>query len=191
MNGTDALLALLTAFDRAEIPYMVVGSYSSNYYGLPRSTKDADLVVRLSQEDWWKLPLILPQGMKMEDQSSFELVTSTKREIIRIEGTPFQIEVFQLSDDEHDRVRFERRQQVEIFPTCSVFLPTAEDVIIQKLRWSHRAKRPKDFADVISILKVQGKDRLDWRYTEEWCVQHHTLDLLNEAKSEASLVWDK
>ncbi|HEX3152440.1 MAG TPA: hypothetical protein VHR66_30480 [Gemmataceae bacterium] len=29
------------------IPIMIVGSLSSNYYGIPRSTNDADLVVQL------------------------------------------------------------------------------------------------------------------------------------------------
>ena len=47
MNGTDALLALTRAFEDAGLPYMIVGSYSSNFYGIPRSTKDADLVVNL------------------------------------------------------------------------------------------------------------------------------------------------
>ena len=48
MNGTTALLKLVEAFDQADLPYMIVGSYSSNFYGIPRSTKDADVVAVLS-----------------------------------------------------------------------------------------------------------------------------------------------
>jgi hypothetical protein len=70
-----------------------------------------------------------------------------------------------------------------------VSLPTAEDVIIQKLRWSRGAKRPKDFADTVAVMQVQGKS-LDWTYIEQWCAQHETLDLLAEAKEEASVVWE-
>ena len=43
MSGTQSLLDLIKAFDAASIPYMIVGSYSSNYYGIPRLTKDVDL----------------------------------------------------------------------------------------------------------------------------------------------------
>ena len=53
-NGTEALISLARAFEDAGLPYMIVGSYSSNFYGVPRSTKDADLVVNLDQADWKK-----------------------------------------------------------------------------------------------------------------------------------------
>jgi len=136
VTGTESLLQLTAAFDLAEISYMIVGSYSSNFYGVPRSTKDADLVVHLSSSEWSRLPDILPAGIELEDQMSFEMVTSTRRELLRVEGTLFQIELFKLSDDSHDRCRFDRRKKVDIFPGKCVYLPTAEDVIVQKLRWS-------------------------------------------------------
>lgn len=43
MNGTDALIRLIVTLEKADVPCMIVGSYSSNFYGIPRSTKDADL----------------------------------------------------------------------------------------------------------------------------------------------------
>ena len=189
MNGTDSLLQLIAAFDHAGIPYMVVGSYSSNFYGIPRLTKDADVVVHLPSEGWSGLPSILPQGIEMEDQMSFEMVTATRRELLRVKASLFQIELFRLSDDPHDRQRFERRTSCEIFPGVAVSLPTAEDVIVQKLRWSRGAKRPKDFEDAVAVMQVQGKS-LDWPYIERWCAQHGTLDVLADAKAEASVVWE-
>lgn len=190
MTGTDSLLALLKAFAVADIPYMVVGSYSSNFYGMPRSTQDADLVVHLSAADWSKLPSLLPEGMSMDQQASFEMVTSTRRELIHIKGSAFKIELFRLSNDEHDLSRFERRMKVEIFPGRFVFLPSAEDVIVQKLRWSAVAKRPKDYSDTVSVMKMQG-NLLDWLYIEKWCSEHNTLDNLAKAKSEAAPAWEE
>ena len=49
MNPNEIVLAVLDALERTSTPYMLVGSFSSNLYGIPRSTKDADLVVQLSQ----------------------------------------------------------------------------------------------------------------------------------------------
>lgn len=189
MNGTKSLLELVEVFDRAEIPYMIVGSYSSNFYGIPRSTKDADLVVHLPSAEWAKLPAILPDGIEMEDQMSFEMVTSTRRELLRVKDSLFQIELFRLSDDSHDQSRFERRKWVEIFPGVGVFLPTAEDVVVQKLRWSLGAKRPKDFADAVAVMQVQGQ-ALDWPYIEKWCAEHGTMEVLAGAKAEAALAWE-
>lgn len=45
MNGNNALMELLKLLGKLEIPHMLVGSYSSNFYGVPRSTKDTDLVI--------------------------------------------------------------------------------------------------------------------------------------------------
>jgi hypothetical protein len=190
MNGTDALISLIRTLEKAKVPYMIVGSYSSNFYGIPRSTRDADLVISLDHADWGKLISILPPDLELEQQSAFEMITSTRKELIKVKGSPFEIELFHLSNDSHDRTRFERRQKVEIMPGVAACLPTAEDVIIQKLRWSRGAKRAKDFADVVAVLQVQGANRLDWPYIEDWCAKHQTLDLLADAKTEAAPAWE-
>jgi hypothetical protein len=189
MNGTDALISLIRTLEKAEVPYMIVGSYSSNFYGIPRSTKDADLVVSLDHEYWEKILSLLPANLALEQQSSFEMVTSTRKELIKVKDSPFEIELFHLSKDAHDCARFDRRQKVEIAPGVNACLPTVEDVIIQKLRWSHVAKRTKDFADVVAVLQVQGPLRLDWTYIENWCAKHQTLNLLVAAKSKAASAW--
>ena len=188
MNGTTALLALVEVFDRAGVPYMIVGSYSSNFYGIPRATRDADLVVHLASAAWGRLPAMLPEGIELDAQMSFEMVTSTRRELLRVRDSLFQIELFRLSDDPYDLTRFERRRKVEIFPCMGVFVPSAEDVIVQKLRWCQAAGRSKDFADVVGVMQVQGP-LLDWTYVEKWCVAHGTMALLAEAKAEAVWAW--
>jgi hypothetical protein len=190
MNGTDALISLILALEQAGVPYMIVGSYSSNFYGIPRSTMDADLVIKLDHADWGKLSSIMPSHLVWEQQSSFEMVTSTRKELLKVKGSPFEIELFHLSNDAHDSTRFDRRQKVEIMRGVHAYLPTAEDVIIQKLRWSRGAKRAKDFADVVAVLQVQGPGSLDWSYIEDWCTKHQTLDLLSEAKNKSASAWE-
>jgi hypothetical protein len=190
MTGTRILISLIRTLEKAGVPYMIVGSYSSNFYGIPRSTKDADVVLNLDQADWGKFLSLLPPEFELEQQSSFELVTSTRKELIKVKGSPFELELFYLSNDAHDRIRFGRRQTIEISPGVNACLPTAEDVIIQKLRWSRAARRSKDFADVVAVLQVQGPNHLDWPYIEDWCAKHQTLDLLAEAKTEASPAWE-
>ena len=47
MTGNEATLAVIDALELCSIPYMLVGSYSSNVYGVERSTQDADFVIEL------------------------------------------------------------------------------------------------------------------------------------------------
>lgn len=118
------------------------------------------------------------------------MVTGTWRQIIQVPEIPFTIELFELSGDAHDQSRFERRRKLTLLGR-QAWLPTAEDVIVQKLRWCKGARRGKDFDDVVAVMGVQGEKSLDWPYIEHWCARHDTLDLLAEAKSEASVVWEE
>jgi len=61
-------------------------------------------------------------------------------------------------------------------------IPTAEDVVIQKLRW----QRDKDIADVRIVIAVQAA-RLDWSYIQRWTDQHATTELLNRLKLELNI----
>ena len=47
MMPPEAALAIIRLLDDLSIPYMLVGSLSSNIYGITRSTLDADLVIEL------------------------------------------------------------------------------------------------------------------------------------------------
>lgn len=188
-KGEEALGILLDALNEHSLDYMVVGSFSSNRYGVPRATKDADLVLRIVAAQREKLFTELPKSFQIDHQVSFEMVTGTWRQIIEIPEIPFTIELFELSTDAHDQSRFERRKKLTLLGR-DAWLPTAEDVIVQKLRWCKVARRGKDFDDVVAVMGVQGKKSLDWSYIEHWCAQHNTLEILGEAKAEASVVWD-
>ncbi len=77
----------------------------------------------------------------------FESVTGTVRSIIDVQSIPFRVELFRLSGDPHDHVRFERRKRVfHAEFGRQVFISTPEDVIITKLRWAeeHRTRKVLD-----------------------------------------------
>jgi len=181
LNGEDATLAVVDALEAMEVPYLLVGSFSSNYYGVPRSTEDADFVVHLGETRISVLIDRLGPRFRLNRQMSFETITGTTRWEVEVADIPFKIELFLLSDDLHDQERFRRRRRVHVLgrETC---LPTPEDVIVTKLRWAHQGKRPKDIDDVRNVLAVQG-DRLDWDYLHEWCGRHGTGELLREIRT--------
>ncbi|MEM9481762.1 MAG: hypothetical protein AAGA58_19100 [Verrucomicrobiota bacterium] len=181
--GEEAVYALLDLLNEAEISYMLVGSFSSNAYGEARATKDADFVVEISEEDRRGLLSKLPAEFEADPQASFETITGHTRQILRIPSIPFEIELFDLSNEEFDQERFSRRVKTSI-GNRTLWLPTAEDVIIQKLRWTKLGKRDKDFLDVVGILKVRGH-KLAWDYIEKWCGKLELMEVLQDAREEA------
>jgi len=181
MTPQEAAFIVVEVLDALRVPYMLVGSLSSSYFGIARSTKDADFVVQFADKSITDVAAKLGEQFRLDPQMSYETVTMTSRHVIEILGTPFKIEFFRLSDDPHDQKRFERRCSV-LVEDRMISLPTAEDVIITKLRWTVGGKRSKDWDDVRNVIAVQG-DRLDWPYIHHWCEQHGTRMTLDEIRA--------
>jgi len=176
MKPEAAVVYTLQILEELKIPYMVVGSFSSNQYGPSRSTKNADLVIQHSSDTFRELIRRLEPEIKVDRQISFESVTGTARNIATVVKTGFQIEFFRLSKDSHDLRRFERRKKIH-FEGSSIWMQTVEDVVITKLRWILNADRPRDLADVREVLSA-SRDVIDWDYVNQWTDQHGTSDLL-------------
>jgi hypothetical protein len=101
MNGSEAVLTVISALDSCGIPDILVGSYSTNVYGIPRSTQDADFVIELGGKSIDELARRLAPSIRIDPQMSFETVTMTRRYIAEVVGTPFKIEFFLFDDDPH------------------------------------------------------------------------------------------
>ena len=177
MSANQIVLRVIQALEQLGIPYMLVGSYSSNIYGIGRSTQDADFVLELGDRSATTLLDALGPDLTLDPQMQLETVTGTARFVGRHESG-FKVEFFLVSGDEHDRERFRRRKR-QPFLTAFAYLPTAEDVVIQKLRWYQRSKRAKDVDDVRNVLAVQA-GKLDLDYIRRWCDQHGTRSLFEE-----------
>lgn len=178
MTTPDALRLLIDALEGLQIPYMLVGALSVNQYAPPRSTNDADVVIDAQPAQLAQLAARLQPLAHLDRQLTFETATGTRRTIVKVTGTEYRIELFHVSQDPHDQQRFQRRLRADL-EGFSVWVPTAEDVILWKLRWILAGGRSKDRDDVRSILAVQGP-RLDKTYLEHWTTQHGTGALLRE-----------
>jgi hypothetical protein len=166
---------VLDALEAAGVPHMLVGGLTANFYGIPRATQDADVVVQLDEADRLRrVADLLGSDFAIDPQPSFETITGNLRHVVRLPSTPFVVELFVLGDDAFQQERFRRRVVVRIPPIGErVCLPTPEDVVIQKIRWG----RPKDLDDARDVLAVQG-DILDMVYVEAWCDRHGTSERL-------------
>ena len=178
--GESIAVRVANALEACGIPYLLSGSFASNYYGIPRSTRDADFVLQSQRAVGPDLAQQLGEDFILEPQLSFETNTGTFRQVLRYKKKPFKVELFLLSQDPHDQARFLRRRAVRLFEH-RVWLPSPEDVIITKLRWA----RGKDRDDTRDVMAVQ-QDQLDWRYVEDWCRRHGTLPLMEEIRRSVS-----
>jgi len=175
-SGESITLQVASALEVCGIPFLLTGSFASNYYGIPRSTRDADFVLQSQHAVGPHFAKELGEDFFLEPQLSFETNTGTFRQVLRHKKKTFKVELFLLSQDPHDQARFSRRRAVQVFER-RLWLPSPEDVIITKLRWA----RGKDKDDARDVMAVQ-EAKLDWAYVEEWCGRHGTLALMAEIR---------
>jgi hypothetical protein len=182
MTGDEATLVVVRVLNDLEIPYMLTGSMATNFHGLARATQDVDFVVELAAgKGIAEIAQRLGTEFTLDPQASFESVTVSQRFVFHLRGSLFKVEIFLLRNDPFDQARFSRRIKLE-FDDFYVWAPTIEDIVVNKLWWSHVAKRTKDLEDVRNVIGTRG-DVIDWPYVYSWCDQHGTRDLLDSIRN--------
>jgi hypothetical protein len=184
MNTDDIVFAVIDYLNEHDVPYMLVWSLATNVYCVPRSTEDGDVVVNFSVSQVASEIAAANSNIKFDAQLTFESVTATRKMVLRAAQHSFEVELFQLSDDEHDQMRFSRRVKVNTMGR-EVWIASLEDMIITKLRWSQSAAREKDVSDARNLIGVQ-RDFINWPYVESWCDRHGTRELLDRLRQEAA-----
>jgi hypothetical protein len=101
MSSEQAVARLIELLERDGVPYMLVGALSSNVYGVPRATNDADLVIRFDSFNLIEFCDRLGDEFVLDRQMMVEGFTGSVRNVITYTPAGFQIEVFRLGDDPH------------------------------------------------------------------------------------------
>lgn len=170
----------INACEVENIDYMLTGAFATSCYGVPRSTKDVDLVISVHASHQIEGVISrLDDVVVFSNQVQFDTITWGKRHVACTRTSPYlKVELFELFDDPFVKKQFERRVKM-VVPQLEIdaYLPTPEDVIVQKLRWA----RSKDLTDAIDVLAVQGPAHLDMNYIQHWCGEHGCSERLEDA----------
>lgn len=117
---------------------MLTGAFATSLYGSPRSTKDVDVVLDIAIGGITaRVAARLGQIVEFDRQAQFDTLTSGRLilGVVR-QGEPFKVELFELFDDPFVLSQFQRKRQLPSRQLGRVvWVPTPEDVIVQKLRW--------------------------------------------------------
>lgn len=179
MTNQEIARAALDAIVAAEIDYVLVGGLAVIAHTFPRTTLDADFVIAAPMASIGLIERYFPAAFHVDPQPVMELLTGTHRWMVDVDGSTFKVEIFLLGNDLHHAMIFQRRIKVDVPDFIgTVWIPTAEDLVVQKLRWA----RSKDLDDALNILSVAGS-AIDYPHIEKWCEAHGTLDRLTQVRS--------
>jgi hypothetical protein len=189
MDLVDVALLAAGALDRTGLRYVIGGSLASSVSGEPRSSLDVDVMVEITEHDVPVLLANLGENFHAEAESFarairnrssvqiFHLPTATKVDLFVMGATPLEPE------------QMDRRIKVDIpdRPGAQLYVYTAEDILLQKLRWYRLGQEVSDrqWRDVLAIIAVQA-DALDLTYLRRAASPLGLSDLLERALYEAS-----
>lgn len=172
----DVFQDVLSRFESADIPYMVVGSLSSIVYGEPRMTKDMDIVIDVRAQDAYKIEKLFPlEGFYCPPPEVLksEIVSRGQFNLVH-HDSGLKIDVMIRKQSPHAMEEFNRRHKISFWKGFAAFMAKPEDVVIKKLEFYREGGSEKHLTDIRGILVNTEVDR---DYIEKWVT---SLSLQNE-----------
>lgn len=175
--------------DSLNIPYFIGGSLASSLQGIPRATQDIDFIADINNTiipkliDAFKEEFYIDENMvreAIEHKSSFNMIhlqTIYKVDIFVPDNKDFQ-------DEMSRRVRYFIPDKIN----KEIFIASAEDIIIQKLRWFRLGGEvsEKQWNDVLGVVRVQF-DKLDLNYLKTQSEKYDLTILLEKVLDDSKL----
>jgi hypothetical protein len=183
-EAVQVALLVIDALEDLGIPYQVGGSFASSLHGIPRQTRDLDLVVEMT---FARVPLLVARL-----QNDFYLDADNMRRAIQRHShfnlihlkSSFKIDLFCRGLEPFDRSEFNRGKLERLVdePPRDVIVKSPEDTLLRKLQWYRLGSESSDrqWNDILGILQTQG-ERLDRDYLRYWAGELAVTDLLDRA----------
>jgi len=175
-------------FESTNILYYVSSGVAASLHGEPRSTRDLDLVMEIQPEQidllvatleaaGYYCPAGAVEGLKQGREQMLNIThteTIANADLYISDVSPFSVS------------QMVRRQLIDLEGIPKFWVASAEDTILQKLRWGSSTQSEKQWRDVLGILKLQAES-LDYTYLAQWAERLDLVDALSLAFTEAGV----
>jgi len=161
------LSRLAPVLERARVPYMLTGSVASSAHGLPRSTRDLDIVIAPTQAQLLALIRQFPSDRYYADEQQALQALEKRSQFNIIEfDSGWKTDFIIAQDSPYGRSALARRLRIEI-AGIYVYVAAPEDVIIAKLQWAKLGESSRQLQDAAGVVITQTS-KLDLAYIEHW-----------------------
>ena len=186
MNASEVFRRIASHLNQAGIAHMLVGSFAATYYGASRSTRDIDIVMEAHPDDLRKfIPALQQDNYYVELDAALEAQRHESLFNAIDNETGWKIDFIFLKSSPFSQEEFQRRQAAAIFG-ISLFVASAEDLILSKLEWSRLGESHRQREDAARVLRAQWP-MLDQAYLRKWIANLHLQEQWTDALSIAGI----
>ena len=147
MNLEGDLLEFIQICNKYELRYLVVGGYAVSIHGYPRTTKDMDVCIELSEENASLMVKVIDEfglgALKLEKSDFLK-----KDFITQLGYPPIRIDIINDMDGVSFGDAWDNRKIVLMFGVPVNFIGYHE-----LIKMKEKAGRPQDLADVSKLKK--------------------------------------
>jgi hypothetical protein len=181
------LSRVVSVLDQQGITYVLVGSFASSMHGMYRATADIDIVADVRSEQVIPLLAALQEDFYVDEHAVRKAIDRRQSFNAIHFDSVFKVDIFIPKADEFSRMELQRRElkKLAVDVEQMVYVATAEDTIIAKLRWYDSGGRvsSNQWNDVIGIIGASSSI-LDVAYLRDWAERLGVTELLDQAFEE-------
>lgn len=179
LDELEVLKIVIKRLDSANFHYMVSGSIATNFFTVPRMTRDIDMVIELEEKEVEKfLSLFVDDFYLDEDAIKEALDKKQSFNIIHREGI-VKVDFIIKKDTEYRKLEFERRRTI-LFEGMGMDVTSPEDLVLSKLNWAKDSLSEIQLRDVKNLLKTVPD--IDMDYIEGWVKRLELEEIYEEAR---------
>lgn len=173
------LAGIISKLEQAKIPYMLSGSMGSSFYGQPRATNDADIVIDPTQNQLASfLNSLETETYYVSREAALQALRNNSMFNVIHVKYGWKADLIIKKEKEHSQQEFSRRIKLNVMD-MNVYVLSAEDSILSKLEWTKSRKSQIQLNDVAGVIAVQW-DKLDFIYLRNWSDKLGVRDLLEQ-----------
>lgn len=182
----EFLKSVVENLQQAGIDYVICGSIAASFYGVERSTQDADIIINPTEEQLTNFLKLLVAAYYVSSDAALEaLKRNTMFNIIDVENAWKADLIIRKKTDFHIE-EFHRKRKEKLLGK-DLYILSPEDTILSKLEWAKNSRSEQQFRDALGVATVQYES-LDRDYLYKWAkelkVESSLERLLKQAKEQ-------
>lgn len=170
LSEIEILSLVCQKLESIRIPYMLTGSFASNFYAVPRMTRDIDIVIELQHPQIEELVTLLGNEFYISSDAIHEALEHNSMFNMIHNDSVFKIDFIIRKNVEYRKIEFQRKRQI-LLHDIPIWIVAPEDLILSKLFWARDNSSAMQIKDVQNLLR--SVKNLDQDYLHNWIQKLH------------------